>query len=506
MISMAENRKDEKLLRLAYGVLFPAVGRAVVPQWVRHRADRGIGGFVIYDRAGKNPTELRELVSGLRDACGPVHIATDEEGGAVSRLGAMSDGLSSPGNYALGVVDDVALTESVGREIGAALVDVGIDWNFAPAVDVAVNPETPNGVRCFGHDRARVSQHAAAWIRGLQDAGVSACAKHFPGHGISGTDAHLGTPVITLDRDELIASYLDPFRAAIGAGVDSVMVSHDRLPLIDAVPSSISGPVITGLLRDELGYDGVVITDALEMRGVRDVAPLGQAAVLALAAGADALCLGSWSFGADADAAARAIVDAVDAGRLTASRLEEAHHRLETMGSSRRGRSRIVPTVAASQSQPAVVAARGALEVSGQLPTPAHHFLVVHLDPENSPAAGHGPADIAEFLARDPRVSARSERMTDRTYAGDEMIGALTSDFREEYGDDGQIVIVVESPHRFAWQRDLMSVFARYAQDSIVVDTGFVHDDFTGFRAWIRTHSPARLSVALAAHAITEAL
>lgn len=503
---MTHDMTDKTLLTMAYGVVFPAVGRSTVPQWVKNRADRGLGGFVLYDRAGRSPAKLKALVEALRDTCGEIHIATDEEGGAVSRLGGMSDGLSTPGNYALGVVDDLSVTEAVGREIGESLSSVGIDWDFAPAVDVAVNPQTPNGVRCFGTDRSRVGEHGAAWIRGLQSAGVSGCAKHFPGHGVSGVDAHLGTPVINLGRDELVASYLDPFRAAIAAGVDSIMVSHDRLPRIDAVPASISGPVITGLLREELGYDGVVITDALEMRGVRDVAPLGQAAVMALAAGADALCLGSWSFGADADTAAAAIVQAVRDGRLAASRLEQARHRLQRMRRASMAGTAPAETPGTAQARASVRAARSALEVTGQVPSAAHHFLVVRLDPENSPAAGRGPSDIAASLAQSPGILVRTERLTDRTYAGPDMIGAVTSDFREEYGADGQIVIVVESPHRFPWQRELLGVFRELAPDAVVVDTGFVDEDFSRFRGWIRTHGPARLSVSLAARALTGAV
>jgi beta-N-acetylhexosaminidase len=470
-----------------------------VPEWVKRRADYGLGGFVLYDRGGDSATDVKTLVASLRDTCGPIHIATDEEGGAVSRLGALSDELSTPGNYALGVVDDLAVTEDVAREIGGNLVDVGIDWDLAPAVDVAVNPQTPNGIRCFGNDRARVGEQAAAWIRGLQSAGVSGCAKHFPGHGMSGTDAHLGTPVIDMSRDEIVASYLDPFRAAIVAGVDSIMVSHDRLPRIDAVPSAISRPIIDGLLRRELGYDGVVITDALEMRGLRDVAPLEQAAVLALAAGADALCLGSWSFGADVDLAARAIVRAVNEGRLEASRLEEANARLASM--ERFASRASVTSPATADPRPSVAAASRAVEVTGQASTDAHHILVVHLDPENSPAAGSGPSDVSDYLTRSG-VSVESVTMTEGRYAGEEMVSAITSDFREEYGKDGQIVIVVESPHRFGWQRELLRVFTGLAPDAIVLDVGFVEDDFSGFRGWIRTHSPSRVSASLAADII----
>ncbi|EED6225789.1 glycoside hydrolase family 3 protein, partial [Salmonella enterica subsp. enterica serovar Haifa] len=184
-----------------------------------------------------------------------LHLATDEEGGDVSRL-ENAGGISVPGNYALGAIDDEESTRRIAREIGLSLRQAGIDWDLAPAVDVAVNPFSPNGIRTFGADRAQVSRHAAAWIEGLQSTGVSACAKHFPGHGLSGTDAHLGTPQVDLSREDLIEYYLDPFRAAIDAEVDSIMVSHVRLSRIDQLPASISRPVMTGLLREELGFDG----------------------------------------------------------------------------------------------------------------------------------------------------------------------------------------------------------------------------------------------------------
>ncbi|GAB3925966.1 hypothetical protein GCM10027613_39590 [Microlunatus endophyticus] len=317
--------------QLAHAVLFPSLGRATVPRWISEPVAAGLGGFVLFGREAVSADQLRALTAQLRERAPGIHLAVDEEGGDVSRLEATGV-ISTPGNLALGRIDDLAVTRDCAVQLGLALRDLGVDWDFAPAVDVAVNPLTPNGVRCFGSDRKRVAEHAVAWVEGLQSTGVSACAKHFPGHGLSGTDAHLGTPNLELSRHELVDHYLDPFRAVVAAGVDSIMVSHPQVPAIDEWPASISRPIITGLLRDELGYDGVVITDALEMKGVARMADLATAAVRALQAGADALCLGSWSFGDDVRTCVEAITAAVAAGDLDQDALERSAERIRRIG------------------------------------------------------------------------------------------------------------------------------------------------------------------------------
>ena len=274
-----------ELKELAHGVLFPALGRKTVPRWAKERIAAGLGGFVVFGKDIATGEQLLELTGALHGLREHVLLSIDEEGGDVNRL-EEHGGTAVPGNYALGRLDDPGRTREAAYQIGLSLVEAGIDWDLAPAVDTAVNPLSPNGIRCFGADRALVSKHAAAWVEGLQTAGVSACAKHFPGHGLSGTDAHLGTPSVPLSREELLDYYLDPFRSVIEAGVDSIMVSHVHLTQIDDVPATISAKVLTGILREELGYDGVVITDALEMRGISDVAGLPDAAVRAAAGGA----------------------------------------------------------------------------------------------------------------------------------------------------------------------------------------------------------------------------
>lgn len=463
---------------LAHAVLFPSLGRPTVPRWIKAPIGSGLGGFVLFGREAVAADQLRRLTTDLREQAPGIHIAVDEEGGDVSRLEATGV-ISTPGNLALGRIDDLDVTRDCAMQLGLALRSVGVDWNFAPAVDVAVNPLTPNGVRCFGSDRARVSQHAAAWVEGLQSTGVSACAKHFPGHGLSGTDAHLGTPSLELSRHELIDSYLDPFRAVIAAGVDSIMVSHPQVAAVDELPASISKPVITGLLREELEYDGVVITDALEMKGVARVADLPHAAVRALQAGADALCLGSWSFGEDVRICVRAICEAVAAGELDRAGLERSAQRLQRIGSR-------PPTATGSpDAATGLRLARRAIEVDGQPELQGSATLVVRLEPGVSPAAGRGHGDLEGLLeARGKRVERIA--MADQTYNGDGMVRAGISEFREEYGDDGDIVLLVRSPHRYEWQQRVLDRILETTPDAIVLDMGFVHRDFSRARAWIR--------------------
>ncbi|NRQ37069.1 glycoside hydrolase family 3 protein [Nonomuraea sp. NN258] len=509
----------DHLERLAHAVLFPALGRSVVPRWIERPVAAGLGGFVLFGKDIVDQEQLRGLTAGLRALNPALHLAIDEEGGDVTRLEA-TGAISTPGNLALGHIDDLEATRACAHQIGLALRSAGVTWDLAPAVDTAVNPFSPNGVRCFSGDRAHVARHAAAWIEGLQAAGVSACAKHFPGHGRSGTDAHLGTPDLDLTRDELVEHYLDPFRAAIAAGVDSIMVSHPRVSALDELPASISAPVITGLLRDELGFDGVVITDALEMRGVADVAPLARAAVLALRAGADALCLGAWAFGEDVGTAARAIVEAVRSGDLPVERLEQAADRLRRMGarsghaapadgpsggSSRgsSGGSHGGPD-GGSDSGLGPRLARRAVRVTGDPVLHGDAALVVRLEPVASPASGGGPGNVETLLTASGRAVERVSVAAD-TYNGPGIVHAAISEFRAEYGAAGDVVILVRSPHRFDWQAPILDRILATTPDVVVLDMGFPHRDFSGARAWVRTFGASRVCAEAAVEVLSGA-
>ncbi|MFJ1588097.1 glycoside hydrolase family 3 protein [Streptomyces sp. NPDC088197] len=468
-----------ELSRLAHGVLFPALGRKTVPRWARARVEEGLGGFVLFGKDIASAEQIRQLTSDLHGLREHVLLSVDEEGGDVNRLESYG-GTSVPGNHALGRLDDPESTREAAYQIGLSLVAAGIDWDLGPAVDTAVNPLSPNGIRCFGADRTLVARHAAAWVEGLQAAGVSACAKHFPGHGLSSTDAHLGTPTVDLSRQELVDHYLDPFRAAIAAGVDSIMVSHVLLTQLDTVPATISPAVLTGLLRGELGYDGVVITDALEMRGISDVAGLPEASVRAIAAGADALCLGAWAFGDDVDAAAAALVAAVEDGRLPEERLREANARIGKLGTRPRATGAVHDDAVGAR------LAREVVEVHGDPALRGRKVMVVRLDPTHSPAQGGASWGIAEPL-RAAGLEVESVAVAGDTYNAEGVIRAEIGLYLDEFGPDADVVLLVRSPHRFPWQRPVLDeVLARWPE-CVVVDMGVPGDDFGGFRGWVRT-------------------
>ena len=327
-----------QLLRDAAAVLQPGFvnddsGR--VPDWVRRAlAEDGLGGIAYYGRnIAATPERTGELSAALRAENPHVLVAVDEEGGDVTRLD-VATGSAFPGNYALGFVDDPELTRAVAREIGSALWRAGINLNYAPDVDLNTNPDNPViGTRSFGSDPEVAARNSAAYVRGLQAAGVAGCAKHFPGHGDTDVDSHHGLPLVR-HSDAEWADHLAPFRAAIDAGVKSVMTAHILAPRYDAeFPATMSRKVLVDLLRGELGFTGLVVTDGIEMGAIADTFGIAEGTVLALAAGVDAVCVGGGLRDeVDYLMLRDALVEAVKTGRLSAERLHDAASRVRELG------------------------------------------------------------------------------------------------------------------------------------------------------------------------------
>lgn len=284
-------------------------------------------GGVIYFTVNNNiehPAQVAALSNGLQQLAlarrvpVPLLIAVDQEGGIVQRIG--EPATEFPGSMALAATGDVGLAREAARVTGTELRAMGINVNFAPVADVNVNPDNPViGVRSFGDRADVVAQYVAAQVAGYRAAGVAAAAKHFPGHGDTDVDSHTGLPRIPHTRTEVAAIDLPPFEAAIGAGVDMIMTAHIVVPSLDASerPATMSRPVLTGLLREELGFEGVIVTDALTMDAAEEAFGPGRAAVEALLAGADLLLMP-----ADLDEAFRAVLEAVERGELTTERLD----------------------------------------------------------------------------------------------------------------------------------------------------------------------------------------
>ena len=293
---------------------------------------RGFGAIVLFGRNAGAPEELRALVVALR-ALGtpPPLIAIDQEGDRVARLG--PDVVTPvPSAMALAAAGDPALTERVAAQLGRELARLGISVDFAPVADLALDPAgAAVGTRAFGDDPARAAAHAAAFARGLERGGVAATLKHFPGHGATGEDSHVALPRIAASEPTLRARDLVPFARGIAERAASlVMSAHVVAEAFDPQrPATLSRAVLTGLLREELGFGGVTATDCLEMDAIARSAGTVEGAVVALAAGADLLLI---SHHVDlAEAAARAIASAVEDGRIPRARLFEAHARVAAL-------------------------------------------------------------------------------------------------------------------------------------------------------------------------------
>nr|WSY54744.1 glycoside hydrolase family 3 protein [Streptomyces sp. NBC_00886] len=287
-----------------------------------------VGGIIYFTWAHntRDPHQIAGLSNGIQKASLdqprglPVLIATDQEHGIVCRVGAPAT--LFPGAMAIGAGGSRTDARTLGRISGAELRAMGVNQDYSPDADVNVNPANPViGVRSFGADPDAVAGFVAAEVKGYQGSRVAATAKHFPGHGDTAVDSHFGFPVITHSREVWEALDAVPFRAAVKAGIGSVMTAHIMVPALDGSgdPATLSHPILTGILRGELGYDGVVVTDSLGMEGVRQKYGDDRVPVLALKAGVDQL-LNPPSL----DVAWNAVLKAVQGGELTEARLDES--------------------------------------------------------------------------------------------------------------------------------------------------------------------------------------
>jgi len=257
-------------------------------------SERGVAGVTLfYAHNIADPPQIRALNAAIQDArpagAPPLLVAVDQEGGQLVALGAATTQFA--GAMALGATGDTELAERVARAMALELRAVGVNVNYAPVCDVANNPANPAlGIRSFGDDPETVGQFAAATVRGLQAEGVAATVKHFPGAGDTTADPHHELPVVARTPDELAARELVPFRTALDAGARIVMTGHFALPGADSdLPTSLSPTVLRGLLRDQLGFDGVTVTDALDMHALAQGSAQVVDAIAALRAGEDVL-------------------------------------------------------------------------------------------------------------------------------------------------------------------------------------------------------------------------
>ena len=292
-----------------------------------------VGGLIM---SVGSPTEVAVKLNDLQDHSKyPLLVAADLETGAGFRFRgavhiptniALGGATTFPSLMAFGATGDPRHAYQMGKVTALEARAMGVHVPFAPVLDVNNNPDNPIiNIRSFGEDPQVVADMGVALVRGLQDFGAVATGKHFPGHGDTGTDSHLELPIIQVGRERLDAVELVPFRAAIEAGVKGIMTAHIAVPAIsgETIPATVSRRVLTGLLRNELGFDGIIFTDAMDMLAVSRLFPRGEAAVRAVLAGADVILMPS-----NVKRAIDAIVSAIDAGRLTEARIDESVGRL----------------------------------------------------------------------------------------------------------------------------------------------------------------------------------
>jgi beta-N-acetylhexosaminidase len=450
---------------LAEHVLLPGFDGLEAPEWVLRHAARGLGGVCIFARNIESPAQLARLCASLHEANPRLIIAIDEEGGDVTRLEAAT-GSSYPGNLALGAAGDLDLTRRIARSIGLELAHAGIDLDLAPAADVNSNPANPIiGVRSFGSETTAVAQQTAAWVEGMQSAGVGACAKHFPGHGDTSVDSHRGLPVCGADPRE---GALLPFEAAIAAGARAVMSGHVVATALDSVPATASRAVMTDLLRGELGFAGMTVSDGLEMNALTAAGGLEQGAVRAMNAGCDLLCVGG---GLKDEATVTRLARALASG-VPAQRLAEAAARIDAFATWRASQS--IPAESPERSV-GLRAARLAIRADGDVRIRSD-ATVVKLDPEPSIAAGVIPWGVEQAL-------------TDRG------VRVREADCPEDHS----LVITVRDLHRQGWQAEEVARLLARRPDAVVVEMGAPYCRPNGARKYIATMGAARVCAVAAA-------
>lgn len=471
--------------------LLPGFAGTEAPEWLLRRFEAGLGGVCIFGPNIVSAEQLRRLNASMRRANPLAVIAVDEEGGDVTRL-FYDRGAPYPGNALLGRIDDVDLTARVATAVGEALVATGCTVTFAPDVDVNSNPDNPViGVRSFGADPELVARHAAAWVVALQATGIAASAKHYPGHGDTATDSHLALPVVDVPLATLRERELVPFRAAIAAGTRTIMTSHILLPHLDAEhPATHSPRILQGLLRGELGFEGVIVTDALDMAGASGVHGIPEAAVRALAAGCDLLCIGSDNTDEQLDEIVAAVEAAITGGRLSADRVRDAAIRVRTLALT----APPMPEAPASPTaieprhdtaERAVIAAGFAVSdaARARLSGARRIGTVVRVDAEANIAIGvapWGPFAVEPLAGHPSWLDAASV-----------VAVSAAESLVEPARLDGPVLVIGKDLHRHPFARDAIDALRAVRDDVVTIDMGWPSND----RAFadIATYGASRL-------------
>ncbi|MEJ3404322.1 beta-N-acetylhexosaminidase [Rathayibacter sp. YIM 133350] len=460
----------DELRPLVAATLLPGFVGTTLPEWLADRLRAGLGGVCIFGVNVVSRQQLRQLTDAIRAANPRAVIAIDEEGGDVTRL-YYDQGSPYPGPAVLGRIDDEALTEHVGRTVAGELAAVGCTLNFAPDADVNSNPDNPViGTRSFGSSPHDVARHVAAWVRGHEGAGIAVSAKHFPGHGDTAQDSHLALPVIDASLQTLRERELVPFRAAIAAGARSIMTSHILIPAVDPeFPATHSRRILEGLLREELGFDGVIVSDALDMKGASGIHGIPEAAVRALAAGCDLLCIGTENTDAQLASIEDAVLAAVAEGRLSPDRVRAAAGRVHGLGAATNAALPLSSDAYSAEPvfDPDRIAAAFDLSARARewLAAGTVPDLVVRVETVANIAVGVAPWGPFAALDEDEAATVWTRPVP----VGD---GA-----RLELPAAGAVLVVGKDLHRHAFARAAIDALRSSERPVLVVDMGWPSDD-----------------------------
>jgi beta-N-acetylhexosaminidase len=484
------------------------VGQLLVPTVPGHTAADGgaglvrryhVGGVIYFGSNIGDAAQVAALSAGLQQAARgqpphlPLLIGTDQEGGIVSRLAGVTTVF--PGQMAAGATRDPALIRAQDQATGAAMRALGINLDYAPVADVNVDPANPViGIRSFGAHPGLVSTMTAAAVDGFHQAGEVTVAKHFPGHGDTGVDSHTGLPVIHHTLRQWWRIDAPPFQAAIRAGVDQIMIGHIEVPALDdsGQPASLSPPIVTGLLRDRLGYQGVVVTDSLQMAGVLQGHTPAQVAVQAVQAGCDQLLMPG-----DPGVAYRALLRGVQHGRISLARLDASVTRIVSLKLARGLLSgpAVTPSAAADEADTS-----RQRNLARQLAN--RSITVVANDRESASGMRHedrylplgskrvyvaGPAAAGLTAALQPELAATGGRIV-ASPAGADVIVAATQDAVADMA-----------------QQRLVRGLVASGRPVLVLATGLPYDLglFPGIRAAVASYSGSSVSLSAAAAVLT---
>ncbi|MGX5211891.1 glycoside hydrolase family 3 N-terminal domain-containing protein [Streptomyces violaceus] len=436
-------------------------GTAGVPDELKRLVDRGLGGVILFTRNVRDAEQVRRLTAELRALRPDLLVGIDNEGGGIGHLvGAGAPEV--PGSFALGVADDPALTGRCADALAGHLASLGITVSYAPVADLQHHPRNPIvRTRSFGAEPALAARHLRAWIAATERRRVASCAKHFPGHGGTETDSHHGVAVDPRSYDELRADF-EPFRAAVDAGVPMIMSAHVVYPALDPErPATLSRRILGDLLRHELDFDGVLVSDALEMKAIADRYGEAAGARIALAAGADQVIVAVPDL--EVTLACRdTVLGALRTGVLPEERVREAAGRV------RRLAVRYAAPAGAADGWDAgagLEAARRAVR-GRPVPSAVRGAHVVDLFPPPHPALNWGGEDLLTAV-----------RAVDPTATGTAVTGdpadpdAVVQEILRACGDTPLAVATCDAGLH-PWQERLRAALMSRRPDAVRIDTG----------------------------------